>query len=418
LFLTDSKKIAFCMVPIIAGPYTFYKSLRKSLEPYGHKVLCVGCLDGTIRPDKRLMGDDNHIALDLVGLTLIDQIKKFKYWIEENNVEVLIINNANEFELTALPYLPSSVARVTMNHLLWSRGYRAVTTNLKYNDKIIVLNQRQRDTLIKQYSVPAKKIQIIPHGIELSEQQNKELPVKSIKRELHCPIQLLYLGRLEELQKAVLQLPKIVRYLKNWKIPYELTIIGDGEARPDLEADFRKYGLENTVKMLGFLPPEEVKRLLSENNYDVLLMPSRSEALSFALLEVMAMGIVPVASFIAKITDTIVLDGKNGFLCPIGSPKNFAQAVVKIIENPKIFEQMSLEAQRYMQQHFSLEAMGRAYNKLLLEITSLPPREIKDLRIDPPEITTAFRPTLLTRLPDPLKMWIRQKIYDVTGREL
>ena len=71
-----------------------------------------------------------------------------------------------------------------------------------------------------------------------------------------------------------------------------------------------------------------------------------------------------------------------------------------------------------MQQHFSLEAMGRAYNKLLLEITSLPPREIKDLRIDPPEITTAFRPTLLTRLPDPLKMWIRQKIYDVTGREL
>ncbi|MBU6214280.1 glycosyltransferase [Patescibacteria group bacterium] len=83
-----------------------------------------------------------------------------------------------------------------------------------------------------------------------------------------------------------------------------LAIVGEGEERAHLEAKIKAYGLENRVKLFGFLPANEVLR-----GFDVFALPSLKEGLPYVLLEARAAGLPIVANRVGGVGE--ILDAKD-----------------------------------------------------------------------------------------------------------
>jgi len=90
-----------------------------------------------------------------------------------------------------------------------------------------------------------------------------------------------------------------------------LRLAGDGPLRKHLETLVDELGLQTNVEFLGRLSEEDVVQVLSEA--DLYLSTSLSDSASIALLEAMAVGLLPIVSDIAGNREWIT-DGVNGFL--------------------------------------------------------------------------------------------------------
>lgn len=83
-----------------------------------------------------------------------------------------------------------------------------------------------------------------------------------------------------------------------------VAIVGEGEDRAMLEANIKKYGLEERVKLFGFIPAQEVLR-----GFDVFALPSIKEGLPYVLLEAKAAGLPIVANRVGGVGE--ILDAKD-----------------------------------------------------------------------------------------------------------
>ena len=93
----------------------------------------------------------------------------------------------------------------------------------------------------------------------------------------------------------------------------ELRVIGDGSEREEMEALAREWQLP--VTFLGKRPHDEVLREMRAA--DCFVMVSRGEVFGLVYLEAMSQGCITIASE-KEGMEGIVLDGRNGFLCPAG----------------------------------------------------------------------------------------------------
>lgn len=79
-----------------------------------------------------------------------------------------------------------------------------------------------------------------------------------------------------------------------------IAIVGEGEERSRLERTIREFGLEERVKLFGFLPASEVMR-----GFDTFTLPSLKEGLPYVLLEAKAAGLPIVANRVGGVNDVI-----------------------------------------------------------------------------------------------------------------
>jgi glycosyltransferase involved in cell wall biosynthesis len=67
---------------------------------------------------------------------------------------------------------------------------------------------------------------------------------------------------------------------------------------------------------------------------DIFVLPSRREGLPVALLEAMACGLACVASRLSGATDSIITDGVDGMLVPVGDIDAVADAIGALLDDP------------------------------------------------------------------------------------
>ena len=112
---------------------------------------------------------------------------------------------------------------------------------------------------------------------------------------------------------------------------FELHYVGDGRQLLAIKQKVEEYGLQNQVKLLGWIPRD---RIIEEyDNADCMIMISRGEAYGLVYLEAMARGCITIASRNEGF-DGVILDGVNGFLCEAGNEKELANIIVKFNEMP------------------------------------------------------------------------------------
>jgi glycosyltransferase involved in cell wall biosynthesis len=128
-------------------------------------------------------------------------------------------------------------------------------------------------------------------------------------------LRLLYVGRIAQDQKRILDLPPLLESLQACGKAFTMTIVGDGPCREALETDLARRGLTDRVRLPGYLSPEEVVRLYFE--HDVFVNLSSFEGFSMSVLEAFAAGCVPVCTDVASLDRSVFQDGVNCLLCPV-----------------------------------------------------------------------------------------------------
>jgi colanic acid/amylovoran biosynthesis glycosyltransferase len=166
---------------------------------------------------------------------------------------------------------------------------------------------------------------------------------------------LVCVGRLCE-QKGQLLLIEAMRQLAIADIPCQLTLVGDGALRPQIEALIHQYHLESRVKITGWASSAEVQTAIREARS--LVLPSFAEGLPVVIMESLALGRPVISTYIAGIPE-LVETGVNGWLVPPGSVEALTAAMQAVLQTPlSSLEQMGqLGAKQVFQQHnASIEA--------------------------------------------------------------
>lgn len=107
-----------------------------------------------------------------------------------------------------------------------------------------------------------------------------------------------------------------------------LTLVGDGELRPEFESLSRDLGIGDCVEFLGRLPPgQQVRDTL--DTCDLYVQPSLSDALPRAVIEAMARGLPCVATKVSGVPE--LLPAEN--LVAPGDPSALARGIIEMLSS-------------------------------------------------------------------------------------
>jgi glycosyltransferase involved in cell wall biosynthesis len=157
-------------------------------------------------------------------------------------------------------------------------------------DRFIVLSKAFGNILHQHYQVPWEKIHIIPGGVDLNrfqynlsrQEARTQLEWPQDRPILFTPRRLVHRMGLGQLLKALVQVKQQVPDI--W-----LAVAGKGPLRESLEQQTIELGLSNNVKLLGYLPDEQLP--IAYQAADLTIMPSQSlEGFGLVLLESLACG--------------------------------------------------------------------------------------------------------------------------------
>ncbi len=142
----------------------------------------------------------------------------------------------------------------------------------------------------------------------------------------------------------------------NQEIPSKLILIGDGPERSHSERLVWEKQLSDRVCFLGKL--ENFTEVLQSSN--VFLLPSESESFGLAALEAMSCGLPVVASNAGGIPE-VVAHGETGFLSDIGDIQDMAKNVLRILNDPRLASELSVQARNRVLANFSREKLLADY---------------------------------------------------------
>lgn len=119
---------------------------------------------------------------------------------------------------------------------------------------------------------------------------------------------------------------------------YQLIIAGDGRLKSDLEELVSNLGLDDQVKIPGYLRREEVVELLDRSHAFVLA--SRAETFGVVVIEALARGIPVISSDIDGTRE--IINEQNGLLFESGNELDLGRRMKELVRNYDIYDPKSL----------------------------------------------------------------------------
>ncbi|SES42100.1 glycosyltransferase family 4 protein [Rhizobium sp. NFR03] len=392
-------KLAYFVIPHIGGTYSVFTALRKGLAPYGVDVRWFGLCEETHDVPRGIGNQDEtglmlrlprHMGEKERARLVADEIRKQGY--EGVFVNVL----GDRFQTNIARYLPPDILRVVIVHNITPGTYAAAKAIRDYTHITIGVSERCQEDLVERHGFPRDRTFAVPNGIDTQAfialgQQRKPAPAE---------LRTLFVGRIEDASKGVLWLREILDAVPE---TVGLTVVGDGPDLPKLRRRLTNHAAR--VHFTGAVDPARIPAIMAE--HDVLIMPSRFEGLGMTMIEAMAGGCVPVVSHIRGVTDTVVDDGRNGILFPVGNYTAAAQAIGRLNADRELLARMSTAAQETAPDRFGIDTMGTRYNAIITSAIINRPKLSPVLDLDAWSIPNGLRAGLRTVIPLPLKNYLR-----------
>ena len=256
-----------------------------------------------------------------------------------------------------VPYIITSHGAEFITYKKTNRFNKYGISAIEGCKKVIAITKDNMDEIIKNFPRASDKIELIKNGYNSNEFfidnniNKKEILEKlSIKKEYDKIV--LFVGRISELKGLDILLKAGEYYEKDNVVTL---IAGDGEYKKELNILKEKLGLKNIV-FLGSKGQKELRELY--NISDVLVLPSRKEALPLVAIEALACGtpaIVTNQSGMDKIITKEV-----GLVFEMDNEKMLAEKINAILNKDIVFEKNSIA--KYAKENYSIEFL---INKLV-----------------------------------------------------
>lgn len=215
---------------------------------------------------------------------------------------------------------------------------------------------------LKAYHAPVKKSAYIYNGFDFKRVKNIEMP-QTVRNKFNIRSQVVVLmvgafGDRKDYDSFV-EAAKIVCHNKN---DIEFIAVGDGK---NFKRISEKIGgdMNGRIKLLG--KQSDVESIINISDICILTtnMKVHGEGISNSILEYMAMGKPVIASYGGG-TNEIVEDSVTGFLINPLSPRELAEKIEVLINNPELRARLGRAGMETVKSKFSLDSMVSEYISL------------------------------------------------------
>lgn len=159
---------------------------------------------------------------------------------------------------------------------------------------------------------------------------------------------LICVGRLSA-QKGQLLLVEAFADAIDQGVDAKLVLAGDGDMRGGIERVVYERGVQDRVRITGWISGDQVRKEILGSR--ALVLPSFAEGLPMVIMEAYALGRPVLSTYIAGIPE-LVTDGVNGWLIPSGSKPRITAAIAEIMKTPvKRLEEMAKKGREAVREH-------------------------------------------------------------------
>lgn len=287
------------------------------------------------QPDIIHIHDYKHLP-ELFILPKIIDVKK-------NNVILTLHNNKQIVE------------KYRFTHLFYELSLK-ITLN-KFS-RIIVVSQKVKK-IIEKYCGNPEKIVVIGNGINIDSKKIDKQNFINLLPQVKISYQIISVGNLVK-TKGFDLLIQAVSNLNGTGMYVDLSIIGDGAEKNNLQHLIIKNKMENKIRLLGKVNHDIVMNLYSY--YDAFVLPSWSETFGIVYLEAM-LAKIPVIGVFGEGIDGIIIDGTNGFLVERKNVDNLTAKIKKMIESENL-NKITQTAYKNVKENYLLKNVIEEVEKL------------------------------------------------------
>jgi glycosyltransferase involved in cell wall biosynthesis len=219
---------------------------------------------------------------------------------------------------------------------------------------------------VRRSGVPDSKIQVIHNGVPVRRPPSSAR-LEELRRSVQASPGERVVGMVSRFDSDFKDHPTFLRAARlvlRTRNDIRLVLVGDGPARPSMEAFARELFLGDTVVFAGYR--NDARELVGA--FDVSVLCSRSEGLSNVALESMAAGVPIVASAIPANVE-LIDDGSTGLLVPVEDPSSTAAAIQRLLDDRTLAAALGARARKVVEERFSLERQAdltmALYDRLL-----------------------------------------------------
>lgn len=227
-------------------------------------------------------------------------------------------------------------------------------------DRLVVGSRTLADTS-PTLAAHRERLTVIPYGVDPEEWPAAPEAVEAIRRTHGHPI-VLFLGRLV-VYKGVDVLMQAMA-----SVDATLLVVGDGPARPALEA--ATPGGRDNVRFLGNVSNEYRSAYYRAADIFVLPAVSRAESFGIAMLEAMAHGTPAISTEVGTGTSWVNLHGETGLVVPPCDPHRLAAAITALLSDDGLRKMLGVAAAARARDHFSKQAMVERLSALYREVSA------------------------------------------------
>ncbi len=261
---------------------------------------------------------------------------------------------------------------------------------MKYSKGIIVMTESSKEILKKDYGLDPNLIRVIPHGIHRVSYATSE----KAKASLGFSDKLIlssfgFLSPNKGIEYVIEALPKVVKKFPNVMfliagVTHPAVLEQEGENyRNFLIKKIYKLGLNDYVLFYNtYFDVNKLLRFLESTDIYLSTSLNPNQAVSGTLSYSLGSGRPVISTAFAQAKQDII--EKVGILVDFKNPKDFTDAIIKLISNNKLRLQMGKNAY-FRTRHMTWENVAHSYMKYFSEIApqvSLGQRRLPHVKLD------------------------------------
>lgn len=243
-------------------------------------------------------------------------------------------------------FLPKNIVFIFSEHSVYNR--RRSSKFFKFIDrftcskyqKIVCVSEIVKKSLIEWLPKIASETIVIKNAV----------PVDKIRDKKESIYDILFVGRLERVKglDVFFEAIKLLEIKHGRKL--KVGVVGDGSIREELKTLTKNLGISDIVEFLGIR--KDINDLMQKSK--IFVLPSRWEGLPMVIIEAMAFGLPVVATKVGGISE-VIENGRDGILVESENPEELTDAVIKLLDDDKLRDFLSLNAYMKIKDEYSIE---------------------------------------------------------------
>ena len=243
----------------------------------------------------------------------------------------------------------------------FSRAKTAVYRTLeraaaKVSDLLIGVSQATVDDLVRLRVSAPEKFKVVPLGLDLDRfAEIDPVPDLEVRRQIGIDdggLLFVYVGRIAPIKRLDVLL-SAVGMARRDGADIGLAIVGDGEARSELEELSRQLGIESSVHFLGYR--SDLERINAAA--DAVVLSSDNEGTPVCLIEAAASARPVVTTDVGGVRD--VVTDRTGIVVPANDPAALSEGMVTLARDADLRSEMGSQARQHALSSFSADRLVR-----------------------------------------------------------